>query len=210
MRVAGPVLVCLMLLVPAVISAHVVRFPRVVHVLVEPERIAVAVGVKRHAGPSAQRIRARFDLDGDGALNDLERGDLARWLDAKARPNLRLTLDDVPVRMEQTESQLDLLGVPTTFEGDGLTFRSVTETNVVLRPGVHTLVIADAPENEGDLVPWRIDLPEGWTITAAEATELATPPVRAGERSWQAAFSGTGGEVTITIEVPGRVGSAEP
>jgi len=198
----------LLMLVPASTGAHVNRFPRIVHVLFGPESIAVAVGVKQHDGPEAGRMRSQFDLNGDGALAQDEQDGLATWLDRKARPHLRLTLDGVPVRMEQRERFLKLERDSGTLAGDGFKFRSVTGVDVVVLPGTHTLVLADAPANEGSLVPWRIDLPEGWRIVAAEAEDGATPPVRAGEQTWQTAFSGTGGRVEVTVEVPARVGSA--
>ncbi|MCP4868041.1 MAG: hypothetical protein GY898_04920 [Proteobacteria bacterium] len=184
------------------------RFPRIVHVQVQPEQIAVAVGVTQHAGPAAGRMRSQFDMDSNGALSDDEQEGLAEWLDRKARPHLRLTLDDVPVRMERRERKLTLERDSGTLAGDGFKLRSVTAVDVVVLPGTHVLVLEDKPANEGTLIPWRIDLPRGWAMTAGEASEGATPPVRAGEHTWQVAFSGTGGRVEVTLEVPARVGSA--
>lgn len=207
-RGTGWIAAVVLTLLPASTGAHVNRFPRIVHVQVSAAQISVAVGVTQHAGPAAGRTRSQFDFDSNGALSESEQEGMADWLDRKARPHLRLTLDDVPVRMEARERQLTLDRDPGTLAGDGYRFRSVTALDVVVLPGTHTLVLQDAPPHEGALVPWRIDLPEGWAVTAGDADERATPPVRAGDRTWQVAFSGTGGRVELTLEVPARVGSA--
>jgi hypothetical protein len=206
-RATGLILGLLLAMLPLSTPAHVNRFPRVVHVLVEAERIAVAVRVTQHAGAAAGRMRSQFDHDSSGDLSEAETDALAVWLDRKARPRLRLTLDDVPVRMEERERTLELDRGSGTAAGDGFRFRSVTAVDIVLLPGSHTLVLQDAPANEGNLVPWRIDLPPGWTLSGSEADEGATPPVRAGEHTWQTAFSGTGGRLEVTVEVPARVES---
>ncbi len=192
------------LLLPAPAPGHVVRFPRLVHVRVEPDRIAVALAVQHHPGPVAARLREQFDIDRDGALASEEQGALAEWLDRDGRQRLRLGLNGLELGTVLAERKLELARDVATSEGDGLTMRSIEEIGISWRPGRHTLLVLDAPYNPGTVVPWRIDLPEGWMVVESAPEGEVTAAVRAGEWTWQTAFSGDGGKIELIVEVPAR------
>jgi len=184
--------------------AHVVRFPRMVHLRVEPDRLAVAIAHIEHAGVNAARLRGQFDRNGSGELEDFEQEAFAEWLDQRARSGLRLLLDGEAVELESEQRDLVLDRDSRVEEGSGWTLRSVWKLEVGLRPGLHRLAIRDAPANERTIVPIRIDLPSGWTLEEASVEGEATAPVRAGEGTWQAGFSGRGGTVLLDLAVPPR------
>ena len=192
------------LLLPGPSMGHVVRFPRLVHVRFEPDRVAVALAVQHHPGPIAGRLRSQFDLDLDGALSEPEQDALGEWLDREGRQTVRLGLDGLALGTVLAERKVELARDNDSATGEGLTMRSVEEIGISLRPGRHTLMVKDTPYNPGTVVPWRIDLPDGWTVVESSTEGGATAAVRAGEQTWQTAFSGDGGRVELIVEVPER------
>jgi hypothetical protein len=189
--------------------AHMVQFPRFVHVRVEPEKLAVAVAVQQHAGADAGRMRTRFDHDADGRLSQVEQDGLASWLGASSRAGLTLSLDGVELLTEPESGTLELETDAQVGAGDGYAFRSVVGIAVVLLPGKHTLTIADRPDNPRRVLPLRLDLPPGWTVVEARAEGEATPLVEARLGSWQGAFAGEGGRLVADVLVPPRGGAEQ-
>jgi len=202
--VTTAVVLAALVLLPAPSVAHMVRFPRMVHVRVEAERIAVAVAVRRHDGPDAASLRSQFDKDSSGVLEPVEQDELAGWLDRRARKELRVELDGVVLEAEGAESDLQLDGGDTVRDGGGFTFRSAAYLALSLRSGAHRLVITDTPDNLRAVVPLRLDLPSGWEAGDSSATGDATPLVRADELTLQGAFAGEGGSIVLQLEVPPR------
>lgn len=194
--------------VPLELEAHVVKFPRLVHLVFEPSRITVGVGFTQHAGPVAAQLRGRFDLSGDGELDDPEQEALVAWLDERARSHLRLELDETPLRPELVQRTIKLAAGPRSIEGDAIQMSSASVLAIGLRPGAHRVRISDKPSSMRQLVPIRIDLPPDWTISEVLAEGEALPLSRAGERSWQGAFAGEGGTVSFTLTVSPSVRGA--
>ena len=211
------VLICF---VPQAVGAHVVRFPRVLQVVVTGDRITVAISMTYHSGPQADRIRTRFDRDGSGRLDAEEQEAIAAWMDRRARAGLTLSLDGAVLDLQEVERKLTLTDNDRSEGAGGMELRSVSHLGISLRPGVRHLSIKDRPESSRALVPLRVDLPVHWELRDAVAQGEAVPPVRSGERSWQAAFAGEGGTLDIEVGVPARkepagsgdglLGSAEP
>jgi hypothetical protein len=190
--------------------AHMVRFPRLVHVKVEPERLRLGLIVRDHTGLAAGTMRSRFDHDGDGRLDAAERESLAVWLEASSSATIELKLDGVVLLPEPVERRLELDVDDRTEAGDGYQFRSAADLGVVLLPGEHTLVIADRPESVRGMIPFRIDLPAGWELLESSAVGEASPLLSAGEQTWQTAFAGEGGAVTLRVRVPAREQVEQP
>lgn len=190
-------------------AAHTTRFPRFVHLRAEPERLAVAVAVKQHAGADAGRMRTRFDHDADGSLSQVEREALAAWLGASSRVDLEVSLDGVALLPEPEPGELVLEEDGHVAGGDGYVYRSVHPVALVMLPGPHTLVIADRPDSLRTLLPLRLDLPEGWTMVQSRAEGEAMPLVEAGPGTWQGAFAGAGGKLVVEVLVPTRGGADE-
>ena len=169
----------LTLVLAPVAAAHMVQFPRFVHLRVEPERLALAVALQQHAGADAGRMRTRFDHDGNGVLSDAEQTGLATWLGTSSRADLRASLDGVLLLPEGEPGELRLDVDGQVEAGDGYDYRSVASVAVVLLPGRHTLTIEDRPDNPRRLLPFRLDLPEGWTVVESRVEGEATPLVEA-------------------------------
>jgi len=198
----------LLVLAPGV-AAHIVRFPRIVHLRFDAEELGVGVFLQKHAGADAGRMRTRFDHDADGRLAPVEQEALSSWLAASSRVDLEVTLDGAVLLPEPVPGELSLEVDDATGAGDGYSHRSVHTVAVVLLPGVHTLEIADRPSSPRQLVPLRLDLPEGWSMVEARAEGEATPLVQAGPRTWQGAFAGEGGRLIAEVEVPPRGGAEQ-
>lgn len=202
-------LIALGLCLAGAAAAHMVQFPRLVHVRVEAEQLAIAVAVQQHAGADAGRMRTRFDHDADGRLATVEQSGLADWLAASSRVDLEVGLDGAILLPEPSPGQLSLEVDAAVGAGDGYSFRSVHAVQVVLLPGRHTLEIADKPDNPRRLLPLRLDLPEGWTVVESRVEGEATPLVQASATTWQGAFAGTGGRLIAEVQVPARGGAQE-
>lgn len=175
-----------------------------VQLVVTPQRLTLGLGMTQHAGPEATALRVRFDRDGDGVIDEAEERELASWLDARGRRSLRLSLDGEDLQLEVVERQLTFAAALDAVEGDAIQLRSASVLAIGLRPGPHRIRLSDRPEGGRQLVPIRLDLPEGWTLSDVLAEGEAIPLSSAGEHSWQGAYAGKGGTLSFTIEVPRR------
>ena len=181
---------------------HVVKFPRLVQVVLGPESVTMGLALTQHAGPRSELLRGRFDASGDGRLDEQERSSLAAWLDDRARRSLRLSLENEELRTEVVQRSLDLVGSDRAIEGDALRLSSVAVLSLGLRSGTHRFRLEDRPENLRELVPIRLDLPPGWILSDVLAEGEALPLESSGPYSWQASFAGQGGSLQFTVTVP--------
>jgi hypothetical protein len=185
--------------------AHESQFPRMLQLSVSPQRMTLGLGVNRHVGSRALALRARFDIDSDGVLDDTEQTELALWLDERGRTALRLVMDGDLLSPEVVERKLVLTEDDLRGDGDAFNLRSAAVLAIGLRSGPHRIELSDRPEGPRDLVPVRLDLPSGWTLSDVLAEGEATPLTRVAEHSWQGAFAGRGGTLSFTVEVPPRM-----
>lgn len=183
-------------------QGHVVKFPRLVQIVVDPQRISVGMGVTRHAGAQAALLRARFDTSADGLLDRAEEDALAVWLDQRARRSLRLELDGEELHPEVVDRKLQLAREKGAQEGDAIRLSSVSVLALGMRPGVHRFRVEDRPENIRQLVPVRLDLPAGWALSDVIAEGEAMPLTPTGTSSWQGSFAGQGGSLEFSVTVP--------
>ena len=191
------------------LSAHESQYPRMLQLSVSPQRMTLGLGVNRHAGRQAVALRARFDADRDGVLDEAERDELASWLDERGRRALRLVMDGERLRPEVVERELLLTDDDLRGEGDAFKLRSAAVLAIGLRTGPHRIQLSDRPEGIRELVPVRVDLPAGWTLSDVLAEGEATPLAQVADRSWQGVFAGRGGTLSFTVEVPGKAALAK-
>jgi hypothetical protein len=190
-------------------QAHTVLFQRLVHVRVQPEMIEVAMGIVIHAGPEALKLRSRFDLDGDEVLSRDEQDQLANWLDAEAFRDFNLTIGDDPLTLDGRERSLKLTHNHRADLGEGLTFRTVRQGRVALRPGTRQLVVHEAPGNLREMIAIRIDLHAGLSLESSDSREGASRLVPASIRSWQALVRTVPGDLILNVEVAPRGAPAQ-
>ena len=181
-----------------------VKFPRLVQIVLDPQRITVGVGITQHAGAQAGLLRARFDTSADGSLDKEEEEALAVWLDQRARRSIRLELEGDGLHPEVVERSINLAGDDRAGDGDAIRLSSVSVLALGLRPGTHRFRLQDRPENIRQLVPVRLDLPLNWTLSDILAEGEALPLTRAGQTSWQGSFAGQGGSLEFSVTVPSR------
>lgn len=194
-------LLLLLLLCGAPAGAHNVQFQRLVHVRIHPESVEVAMAVMIHAGPSAMRLRERFDRDADGTLSRDEQDALANWMDSESFRDFGVRIGGDPVGLDGRERFLELTGNHRTELGEGLAFRTVREGRLTIRPGAHQLVVHEAPGNPREMIAVRIDLHPGIALTGSEGRDGASKLVPASDNAWQALVSGEPGDLVLDLEI---------
>ncbi|MEE2828484.1 MAG: hypothetical protein VX498_04810 [Myxococcota bacterium] len=204
---------------PAIIrqaEAHDVRFPRVMQISFYKDGLRVGYGMTEHAGPRAAVLRSRFDADGSAVLDEEEKQELASWLFRSSMKSFQIELDGVPLQPELVDLKIELAGDAQAVEGDAIRVTAMSLLAIQLLPGRHRLKIADKPANPRLLLPFRLDLPRGWSPENVRSEGEALPLSPAGPFSWQATFAGLGGGVELDVLVvdaaetdSGKVGSSQ-
>ncbi len=204
---------------PAIIrqaEAHDVRFPRVMQISFYKDGLRLGYGMTEHAGPRAAVLRSRFDADGSAVLDEEEKQELASWLFRSSMKSFQIELDGVPLQPELVDLKIELAGDAQALEGDAIRVTAMSLLAIQLLPGRHRLKIADKPANPRLLLPFRLDLPRGWSPENVRSEGEALPLSPAVPFSWQATFAGLGGGVELDVLVvdaaetdSGKVGSSQ-
>ena len=197
-------------------EAHDVRFPRVMQISFYKDGLRLGFGMTEHAGPRAAALRSRFDADGSDLLEEDEKNELANWLFSSSMKSFLIELDGVPLQPELVDLNIELAGDAQAVEGDAIRVTAMSLLAIQLLPGRHRLKIVDKPANPRLLLPFRLDLPRGWSPENVRSEGEALPLSPAGPFSWQATFAGLGGGVELDLLVvdaaesdSGRVGSSQ-
>lgn len=197
-------------------EAHDVRFPRVMQISFYKDGLRLGYGMTEHAGPRSAALRSRFDADGSAVLEEDEKNELASWLFSSSMKSFVIELDGVPLQPELVDLKVELAGDAQALEGDAIRVTAMSLLAIQPLPGRHRLKIVDKPANPRLLLPFRLDLPRGWSPENVRSEGEALPLSPAGPFSWQATFAGLGGSVELDLVVvdaaesdSGKVGSSQ-
>jgi hypothetical protein len=171
----------------ATAGAHSIPFPLRLDLTVETSRLVLAVNWDEDSHDEGPRLRARFDADGDRALDQDEGDALAGWLAREAIRRVSLTVEGVPPSW-----------VTTSLSGMGNTGPVASEAPLgvlaILEaplPALETLAVSMKAEGRDGprSIPLRVRW-SGWSGTA-DGTEVTRMTAVEG---WRKVFLRRGAE----------------
>lgn len=162
-------LAIVLLLVPAVASAHRFEHPKVIRIGVQPERIVVAFSYDVNPGVEALRTRALFDRDSNGQLDEDERKRLQKYLVDTALLWMRVRVQDRPIDLRTSTVTPNRLDRPA----DDSTTLGISALLTVPRPaGPLEIVVEDRDKDAKKHVPVIVDFGRDEGVALASQGEL--------------------------------------
>lgn len=159
--------------VPARAEAHRFAHPKNVRLGVQHDRVLLSITYDASPGDESRLLRALYDRDANGMLDEDEQQKLATYLEQNAILWIKLRIDGELAKMVRLEATSHRLTLPSNAtESIGISLLYLAPLVAPIGESVMEVVLEDRDKDAASYVPTIVDLDDGFDVMFANQGEL--------------------------------------